>query len=283
MAGANTTSLKGLENSASCAAADEYCAAPGVQPQFYFCIPLDPKRSWRWLITTKLSAINHFKGCKSMDSISVRVYGILHDLGITPNYAGYFQTMRAVEMCASEPERLTLITKLVYAEVGKQYGVKWSTVERNIRTVATAAWTHNPEAIEKQKRLIDRIHAMGSQVIMSSHPQRVMSADAVLAQLRSFEERGPDVVKIVTVANTEEEFAESVRTTMLLHRELRKPFVHLCNGKFGRIQRFLGMSLGVSITFAAYRYEEFALMTQPTVRSMRTVLDNLHWDISEIA
>ena len=55
-----------------------------------------------------------------MDSISVRVYGILHDLGITPNYAGYFQTMRAVEMCASEPERLTLITKLVYAEVGKQ-------------------------------------------------------------------------------------------------------------------------------------------------------------------
>ena len=84
-----------------------------------------------------------------MDSISVRVYGILHDLGITPNYAGYFQTMRAVEMCASEPERLTLITKLVYAEVGKQYGVKWSTVERNIRTVATAAWTHNPEAMEE--------------------------------------------------------------------------------------------------------------------------------------
>ena len=141
--------------------------------------------------------------------------------------------------------------------------------------------THNPEAIEKQKRLIDRIHAMGSQVIMSSHPQRAMTADAVLAQLRSFEERGPDVVKIVTAANTEEEFAESVRTIMLLHRELKKPFVHLCNGKFGRIQRFLGMSLGVSINFAAYRYEEFSLMTQPTVRAMRTVLDNLHWDISE--
>ena len=142
--------------------------------------------------------------------------------------------------------------------------------------------THNPAAIEKQMRLINRIHATGSQVIMSSHPQRVMSADAVLAQLRSFEERGPDVVKIVTVANTEEEFAESVRTTMLLRRELKTPFVHLCNGKFGRIQRFLGMSLGVSITFAAYRYEEFSLMTQPTVRAMRTVLDNFHWNISEI-
>jgi len=42
---------------------------------------------------------------------------------------------------------------------------------------------------------------------------------------------------------------------MLLRRELKTPFVHLCNGKFGRIQRFLGMSLGVAITFAAYRYE----------------------------
>lgn len=141
--------------------------------------------------------------------------------------------------------------------------------------------THDPAAIEKQMRLIDRIHASGSQVVMSSHPQRVMSSEAVLKQLQSFEQRGPDVVKIVTVANTDEEFAESVRTTMLLRRELKTPFIHLCNGNFGRIQRFLGMTLGVSITFAVYRYEELALMTQPTVRSMKTVLDNVHWHIGD--
>ncbi len=84
-----------------------------------------------------------------MEHISLRVYSLLRGLGITPNYAGYFQTARAVELCAADPERLTLVTKLVYAEIGKQYGVKWTTVERNIRTVAAAAWEHSPLAMEE--------------------------------------------------------------------------------------------------------------------------------------
>lgn len=73
---------------------------------------------------------------------------MLQKLGITPNYTGYFQTVEAVELCIREPERLTLITKLVYAEVGKNYAVKWTTVERNIRTVAAMAWERSPLLME---------------------------------------------------------------------------------------------------------------------------------------
>ena len=68
------------------------------------------------------------------------IFSLLHRLGITPNYAGYFQTAQAVELCVEDPERLTLVTKLVYAEVGKRYGASWKTVERNIRTVSIIAW-----------------------------------------------------------------------------------------------------------------------------------------------
>ena len=139
--------------------------------------------------------------------------------------------------------------------------------------------TRNPEAIEKQKQLISKIHDLGAQVVMSSHPNKAMSAEAILEQLRSFEQRGVDVVKIVTVADTDEEFAETVRATMLLHRELKTPFIHLCNGKFGRIHRYLGLKLGVSITFAVDRYEEGASFTQPSVRSMKTVAASIPWHI----
>ena len=74
---------------------------------------------------------------------------VLQELGITPNYTGYFQTAEAVGLCVKEPERLTLITKLVYAEVGKKYAVKWTTVERNIRTVAAMAWERSPLLMEE--------------------------------------------------------------------------------------------------------------------------------------
>ena len=77
------------------------------------------------------------------------IFSLLHRLGITPNYAGYFQTAQAVELCVEDPERLTLVTKLVYAEVGKRYGASWKTVERNIRTVSIIAWERSQPALEE--------------------------------------------------------------------------------------------------------------------------------------
>lgn len=77
------------------------------------------------------------------------IYVQLRALGITPNYVGYFQTIEAVALCVEAPERMTQITKLVYAEVGKRYGVQWTAVERNIRTVAKTAWKRNRALLEE--------------------------------------------------------------------------------------------------------------------------------------
>lgn len=145
--------------------------------------------------------------------------------------------------------------------------------------------THNKKAIDKQKRLIDRIHKKGADVVMSSHmPLCARTAEEVLEHLQEVEKRGPDVVKIVTGVNTAEELAEAFRTTLLLKRELKKPFIHLCGGKFSRPHRFMGPALGVSILFAVSRYNpRYPGLAQPTIHSMKTVLENLHWNINEIA
>ncbi len=140
--------------------------------------------------------------------------------------------------------------------------------------------TRNPEAVAKQTALIERIHSMGAQVVMSSHPQRVMTSDEVVAQLKSFESRGADVVKIVTKADTPDDYAASLRTTMRLRDELKTPFIHLCNGNFGRIQRMAGLSLGVSITFGVHEYHAEYCYNQPTVRAFKAVQNNTHWHIS---
>ena len=137
-------------------------------------------------------------------------------------------------------------------------------------------------AILRQKKLIDKIHSIGAQVVMSSHTQVFMNAEQTLEQLQDFESRGADIVKIVVPVNTEEEFNESIRTTMHLHHELKKPFIHLAGGKFARIHRFLGMSLGVSVTFAVAHYNPRNPMFQPSVKAMKDVRDAYRWNISDL-
>ncbi len=142
--------------------------------------------------------------------------------------------------------------------------------------------TRNPAAIDKQKRLIDRIHARGADVVLSSHMACARTREQVIEHMRALESRGPEVVKIVTTVDTEDELAEALRTTMALKRELKTPFIHLCNGKLSRPHRFLGPAFGVSIAFAIHRYEPRYGMTQPTIRAMKAVLDNLHWNINDV-
>jgi 3-dehydroquinate dehydratase len=142
--------------------------------------------------------------------------------------------------------------------------------------------THNQNAIDKQRRLIDKIHGKGSDVVISSHMTCSRTTEEVVEHMRAVEDRGPDVVKIVTVVNTEEELAEAFSTTMTLKRELKTPFIHLCNGKFGRPHRFICPTLGVSILFAVPYYFENSVKTIPTIKEMKAVLDNIHWNINDV-
>lgn len=142
--------------------------------------------------------------------------------------------------------------------------------------------TRKPAAIDKQKRLIDAIHAKGAEVVISSHTGRPRTTEQVAEHLREAEKRGPDVVKIVTAVDSEAELAEAFRTTLALRHALTKPFIHLCTGKFSRPHRFLGPALGVSILFAVTRYDPRYGLPQPTIKSVRAVLDNLHWHIDDV-
>lgn len=126
--------------------------------------------------------------------------------------------------------------------------------------------TYNKNAIDKQKRLIDKIHSTGVDVVISSHTGCLLTNEEVIKHMLELESRGPEVVKIVTTINTEEELAEALRTTIALNSELKTPFIHLCSGKYSRPHRFLCPSLGKSIFFTVpYYFCNFEYMTMPTM------------------
>ena len=141
--------------------------------------------------------------------------------------------------------------------------------------------TWKQDAIDRQKALIDRIHSKGCEVVISSHMQCPRTAEQVTEHLLALQHRGPDVVKIVTTVNTSEELAEAFRTTMMLHKELKVPFIHLCNGSFSRPHRFMGPVLGSSIIFAVHHYDPRYSLVQPRIRDLKNVLDSVHWNIQE--
>ena len=136
--------------------------------------------------------------------------------------------------------------------------------------------TENEEAIEKQMALIDRLHKMGKEVIMSAHVFRFLPAEKVLEIAKEQVRRGADIVKIVAGANTDEEEMENLRITALLKKELSVPFIFLAAGTHAKIHRMIGPMLGCFACFAVYEHDENAVPTQPTVAAAKAVRD--HFD-----
>ena len=139
--------------------------------------------------------------------------------------------------------------------------------------------TYDETAVKKQKELIDRIHAMGKEVLMSSHTHRFMTAEEVLKLALAQQERGADISKIVAAGNTVEEEMENLRITTLLKKELKIPFLFLSGGKCCKIHRTIGPMLGCNMWLTTQKHDEYSVGAQPVCRAIRTIADNFNYDI----
>lgn len=133
------------------------------------------------------------------------------------------------------------------------------------------------KAIDKQKALIERIHENGGEVLMSSHTMRFMSGEEVLELVMKQKERGADVAKIVTAANSEDEELENLRTTQLLKKELGIPFLFLSGGTHCKKHRMLGPVFGCSMYLCVQDHYCGSTKTQPILKAVKNVLDNFDW------
>ena len=77
------------------------------------------------------------------DQIFNKAAHLLLQLGVTANYAGFYQTAYAVSLSVKEPDRLLFITKWIYPDVAIHYATNVKCIERNIRTVAGVSWRKN--------------------------------------------------------------------------------------------------------------------------------------------
>ena len=132
--------------------------------------------------------------------------------------------------------------------------------------------TDNEEAIKKQMELIEKIHGLGAEVLMSTHLYKFAPAERILEIALEQKRRGADIIKIVTGAETMEQQIENLRITDLLKRELGAPFLFLSDGECS-LHRRLGIRLGCCMSLCVYEHDAHSTSRQPLLATMKTVRD----------
>ena len=133
----------------------------------------------------------------------------------------------------------------------------------------------DPEIIQKQCELIQKIHKKGAEVLLSCHPGIPMTAEQVVELALFLEKRGPDIIKIVTRAENEAQLVESFRAMQLLKETVKVPVTYHAAGKSGRLSRLLNPVLGGHIVFCVDRFNRHSTMEQVDLRTARDAIENL--------
>lgn len=133
------------------------------------------------------------------------------------------------------------------------------------------------KAIEKQMKLIEKLHEKGAKVLMSSHVFKFTPAERVLEIAKEQQRRGADICKIVTGASNMEEQLENLKMIPMLKENLDIPFLYLCTDKCGLLRR-VGGDLGCCMYLCVYEHDELATPVQPLLSDMKAIRDIIKVD-----
>lgn len=147
---------------------------------------------------------------------------------------------------------------------------KYSFTRGNPKEIVT-----DSNVISKQCELIERVHSMGAEVLLSCHPGIKMSCEQVVELALFLERRNPDIIKIVTFAADENDLIESFKTMSALKKEVKTAVSYHTNGAAGSLSRIINPVLGGHMVFCVDRFNGGSTMEQLDLRAARTIIDNM--------
>lgn len=141
--------------------------------------------------------------------------------------------------------------------------------------------TYDPIAVEKQMKLIEQVHAMGAEVLMSVHTGVAMSCEQVVSMAKEMEKRGIDILKIVTPSRGIDDNLECLKTNLALSRELKIKYHFHCNGPKGKMTRVTAPMFGSHLIFCNQVYTPASAQEQLHLRTMIDAFRLLEWQTPE--
>ncbi len=133
----------------------------------------------------------------------------------------------------------------------------------------------DPKVIDRQCDLIERVHAKGGEVLLSNHLLVPMKTDQLVELCLFLEQRNPDMIKIVTQSETDEDMLESFRSMLTIKKEIKTPVTLFCNGAMGALTRIINPMLGGYMVFTSDGFNARSNFTQMDLQTMKQVLDGV--------
>lgn len=132
--------------------------------------------------------------------------------------------------------------------------------------------------IKKQTEFIEKMHAQGTEVLLSCHTQVNLNTEECVCLVRFLEKRGADIIKIVIPCNNDEELAENFRTMIALKNEITSCKISFhCAGSKGKLTRIVNPMLGSHLAFCVERYGINAHSEQIHLKSFADAIRTLDW------
>lgn len=94
-----------------------------------------------------------------MNAGNLELHELVRSLGLGRNYAGYKYLISALELLREEPERLELVSKGIYPEVARRFGVTPGGVDKGLHTAAVVCREKLGEALSVRD-FLEAVHRM---------------------------------------------------------------------------------------------------------------------------
>lgn len=132
-------------------------------------------------------------------------------------------------------------------------------------------------AIARQKTIIDHVHSVGAEILLSCHLLVRTTAEGILRVARDLVTRGADLVKIVVWNDDLYDLCDTLRANVLLKETLHVPFQLMSQGEPSKLGRALFPMFGSAWAFCQQDLSPGGFHYRPLIATERYLLQHLDW------
>ena len=135
----------------------------------------------------------------------------------------------------------------------------------------------NSEAIRRQMEVIDKVHSMGGEVLLSCHLLVRTTTEGILRVGEELEKRGADLVKIVVWNDSLEDLCDTLRANVALSGKLKVPFKLMSQGEPSKIGRIVFPMFGSAWAFCQQDLKPGGFDYRPLISTEKYILQHVDW------
>lgn len=137
--------------------------------------------------------------------------------------------------------------------------------------------TDNPDAVARQREVVEQIHDAGGDIMISCHTYTHLDPAATMAIGERIEARGADFAKIVGYDATMDDLLDTLAAQLRLNEEIDIPYALMAIGEVSRIHRPISPIFGAAWVFAQPELTPGGFHSWPLVENAREVLQRVDW------